>query len=152
MSMMGGGNVGPTTAGPLQQLAQLRMQQGGPTPPPPQPVGPNQGVGAPTLGAPPAQHPMGSVGPATNAAAQDVLAEMGRASVRGGDQAALGHHIRELQKMYPKLLMAKHENGRAELVGPAHEQFLAAAYGRANGAKVAHVRNNGSGQRLHLEF
>lgn len=139
----------------MQQLAQMRMQQGGPQPP--QPIGPGQGIGGPTPGAPPEQQPapqapMGSVGPHTNAAAQDVLAEMGRASVRGGDQAALGHHVRQLQQMYPKLLLAKHDNGRAELVGPAHDQFLGAAYARANGAKTAHVRNNGQGQRLHLEF
>ena len=117
-------------------------------------------MGAPQLGAPPAappgqqqQAPTGPPMPQeTNGQAQDMLQDMGRAAVRGGDVALLAHHLRELQQMYPKLVLAHHANGHAQMVGPAQEQFLAAAYARAHGAKVAHVRNQGRGQRLHLEF
>ncbi len=82
----------------------------------------------------------------TNAQAEDTLNE------HHGDVALLAAHLREMQRTWPKLLLAAHANGHAEMVGPAQEQFLAAAYARAHGAKVAHVRNDGRGQRLHLEF
>lgn len=139
---------------PIQALVQMRGQMQGP-------IGPNQGMGAPQLGAPPSAGPIGAPTATahvpdphaqTNGNQQDVLAEFGRQAVRGGDTAVLVAHLSELQRMFPKLAVARHENGRAELLGPAKDQFAAAAYGRAHGAKQAHVRNTGGGQRLHLEF
>lgn len=140
---------------PLAQLAQLRAQQQ------PQPIGPNQGIGgltpgapAPTGGAPigAPSHGGPSLPVQTNGSAQDTLNEFAHAAVGRNDPTALAAHLRALQRMYPKLLLADHNNGHAEMVGPAQEQFLAAAYARSKGAKVAHVRNTGRGQRLHLEF
>lgn len=129
---------------PLQQLVAMRGAMQGP-------VGPGQGMGGPQMGAPPANNPPDPHG-MTNGNQQDLVAEFARKSVRGGDVGALAGHLREIQRMHPKLAVAAHENGHAELIGPARDQFVAAAYARAHGAKVAHVRNTGQGQRLHLEF
>lgn len=135
---------------PIAQLVQMRTQQ---TTPPPGPIGPGQGMGAPQLGAPLPSTPDGArPSNPTNGEAQDVLGAFSNAAVGRGDVAKLAHHLREIQRMHPKLLLADHKDGHAELVGPAHDQFVAAAYARTHGAKVAHVRNTGRGQRLHLEF
>lgn len=137
-------------ADPIAQLAQLRTQQ-------PQPIGPNQGMGGLTMGAPVPNgppHPNGPMMPThdVNGAVQNVLNEFANASMQRGDQGALAQHLREIGKILPKLRLADHRDGHAELVGPAQDQFVAAAYARSHGAKVAHVRNDGRGQRLHLEF
>lgn len=135
---------------PLSQLEQMRTMQ---QTPPQGPVGPGQAMGAPQLGAPPAAHPDGPRSPnETNSQAQDTLNEFSNAAVQRGDRVALAHHLHVIQRAHPKLLLADEKHGHAELVGPAQDQFVAAAYARAHGAKVAHVRNNGRGQRLHLEF
>lgn len=133
---------------PMQQLVAMRGQMQGP-------MGPGQGMGGPQLGAPPAANP--SAAPPdphglTNGNQQDLLEEFARKAVRSGDVPTLAAHIREIQRMHPKLSVVAHDNGHAELIGPARDQFVAAAYARSHGAKVAHVRNSGRGQRLHLEF
>lgn len=135
---------------PMQQLVQMRTMQAAP---PPGPVGPGQGMGAPQLGAPVANEPYGPpMVSHTNSEVQNTLNEFAHASMGRGDLHALAAHLREIQGMFPKLLLADHKDGHAEMVGPAQEQFLAAAYARSKGAKTAHVRNMGRGQRLHLEF
>lgn len=135
---------------PMQQMIQMRTTQAAP------PVGPGQGMGAPQMGAPPAspdQVSTPSPQPVpTNGTAQDALSALANASVGRADEGKLAAHLKELQKLYPKLRLAAHNKGHAELIGPAQEQFLGAAYARLHQAKVAHVRNDGRGQRLHLEF
>ena len=126
---------------PMQALVALRAQHAAP-------IGPNQGIGAPQLGAPPAKDPHTE----TNGNQQDVLASFGNRAIGGGDSAKLAHHLGEIGRTFPKLALAANNNGMAELIGPAQQQFLAAAYARAHGASVAHVRNRGKGQRLHLRW
>ena len=141
--------MGSAGVSPMDQLAAMRgsMGQQGP-------IGPNQGMGGPVLGAPVANNPQAEGNNLqSNGQVQELLDRFAQAGgMKGGDKEKLVHHLRQLQKMYPKLVLAEHKNGHAELVGPAQEQFLAAAYARMNGAKTAHVRNDGKGQRLHLEF
>lgn len=143
MSMMGSTGVDP-----MQALVAMRgsMNQQGP-------IGPNQGMGAPQLGAPPANNPQAQGNNLqTNGQVADVLSSMAQQASGGGDVDKLRHHLQQIQGMYPALLLAEHNNGHAELTGPAQEQFLAAAYARMHGAKTAHVKNQGRGQRLHLEW
>jgi hypothetical protein len=147
MSMMGGSGTNPMDA--LVAMRGSMGMQG--------PIGPNQGMGGPQMGAPAANNPQEPPGPSgasqTNGQLQDLLAAFQHAGgMKGGDQGKLSHHLQQLQQMYPKLLLAEHDNGHAQMTGPAQEQFLAAAYARMHGAKVAHVRNDGKGQRLHLRW
>lgn len=147
MSMMGSSGLNPMEA--LMAMRGQMGQQG--------PIGPNQGMGGPQMGAPPANNPTAPTGHPVpvqqNGAVQGLIEAFQQAGgMTHGDEAKMAHHVTKLQKMYPKLLVAEHKGGHAELVGPAQEQFLAAAYGRMNGAKVAHVKNDGRGQRLHLEW
>jgi hypothetical protein len=80
------------------------------------------------------------------------MSQMASASTGGGNPAVLAQMLAELQKLYPKLRLADHHNGKAELVGPTHEQFLGAVWAKHHGAKDHHVRNTGRGQRLHLAW
>lgn len=132
---------------PMQQLAQMRAQ----------PIGPNQGVGQMTPGAPPpaGPTPLPQQGPTApeQAPPANPLADLS-AQIHGGQKAEkLKLMLAELQKLYPKLLLAEHDGkGHAEMKGSAQDQFLGAAWARMKGAKTAHVRNQGKGQRLHLEW
>lgn len=58
--------------------------------------------------------------------------------------------VSQLQRLYPKLKVVENDNGKIDLVGPAQEQFLGAAWAKAHGAHVAKVANEGRGQRLQV--
>lgn len=136
MSMMGSSGVGGPN--PLESLVAMRgaMAQG--------PIGPGQDLASGDLSnAGGGNMPVGD--------AQDLL-DLFSGMAQSGDDDKLTHHLRNLQHLYPELRVASHKNGTAELVGPAQEQFLGAAYARAHGAATAHVRNRGNGQRLHLAW
>lgn len=123
---------------PMEQMVAMRMNQ-------PQPTGVNQqmatGAGDPQM--PPGGPQLPPQGP---------LDGMASAATGGGNMALLAALLPELQKLYPKLKLADHKNGHAELVGPTQEQFLGAAWAKHHGAKEHHVRNKGRGQRLHVSF
>lgn len=119
----------------ISDLASLRAGAG--------PVGPGQSLQA---------NPVGVDNNSGGPSLADGLASLFAGINQRGDDSKLGHHLRKIQQLYPKLLMADHANGEAQMVGPAADQFLAAAYARHHGAKTAHVRNNGRGQRLHLSW
>lgn len=133
---------------PMDAMLAMRMNQ-------PQPAGVNQQM--PTSGPPgppgPPQGPGADQGPpGPPGGAQSPLEAMGQASTGGGNVAALMAFLPMLQKMYPKLLLADHKKGHAEMAGPTQEQFLGSVFAKHHGAKVHHVINKGRGQRLHIAF
>lgn len=125
----------------MQQMIQMRMAQ-------PQPTGPNQ-----SLPNQPPQEAMGGRPDLGSAAVPQMAASMGQASnpFQGNPQATMAM-LQQLMQQYPKLKAAEHKNGRAQLAGPAQDQFLGAVWAKAHGAKEHHVRNDGGGQRLHVSW
>lgn len=122
----------------MQQMVQMRMNQ-------PQPTGPNQQL--------PTGPPIGGRQDLASTAVPQMAASMAGASnpFQGNPQATL-MMLQKLMQQYPKLKAAEHKNGRAQLTGPAQDQFLGSVWARAHGAKEHHVRNDGSGQRLHVSW
>lgn len=125
---------------PMEQMVAMRMNQ-------PQPVGVNQQMSSTGGAQMPSDGPQAPPGPMGGP--MDAMAQQ---ATGGGNEQLLQMLLPELQKLYPKLKVAEHKHGKAEMVGPTQEQFLGAAWAKHHGAKEHHVRNKGRGQRLHVSF
>lgn len=143
----------------MQAMVQMRMGQ-------PQPPGPNQSLPAggppqmpqgPPQGQPqpqPMPVPQPGGGPQGPPNIQALLAQLAQSAngPAAGDPNKAHAMLAQLVKMYPKLKVTENADGKAELVGPAQDQFLGATWAKAHGAKTSKVANAGRGQRLIVSW